>query len=178
MTPGLLPLLMLAMLAIFLVVAVTGQPSSGSHGLSSGRFGQSWRLAHAGNRPPPDQILESVRRHWPEDADAAEAVLRCESSAGADPGTWDLSEADGGPMQINRRTWEKFFYKKYGWTWRQVVLDLETHLQAAREIYDRAGGWDDWTCAPPSDRDDAGSSAHFSERTEAGSRRVRFAERG
>ena len=58
-------------------------------------------------------------------------------------------------MQIERRWvnqdgsiggWEVYFAAKYGWTWDQVVRDPNTHFRAAREIYDRAGGWSPWAC--------------------------------
>jgi hypothetical protein len=98
-------------------------------------------------KPPPEAIVAAVRLLWGKDADRAEAIVQCESRAGADKDTWDVSAPDGGPMQINRSTWEAYFWRRYGWTWEQIVLDLQIHLQAAREIYDLADGWADWECA-------------------------------
>lgn len=51
-------------------------------------------------------------------------------------------------MQINKATWADFFEREYGWPWAQVVLDDVTNFQAARIIYDRAGGWTPWACRP------------------------------
>jgi hypothetical protein len=104
-------------------------------------------LTDVPSQPSPDVVIAAVRLRWGKDADTAESIVQCESRAGADKDTWDLAAPDGGPMQINRATWEAHFQQKYGWTWEQIVLDLETHLQAAKDIYDQAQGWKDWTCA-------------------------------
>jgi predicted 3-demethylubiquinone-9 3-methyltransferase (glyoxalase superfamily) len=96
----------------------------------------------------PQQVLEAVVSEWPDDPEAATSILHCESSAGTDPDTWNLAHPDGGPLQINKATWAAYFKDKYGWTWSQVVRDLETHLAAAREIYDKTGDWSLWACSP------------------------------
>jgi hypothetical protein len=70
----------------------------------------------------------------------------CESRAGEHPDTYSLTRANGGPMQINRVTWERFFRVNHGWTWEQVVTDIDIHLQAARIIYERSRGWSPWRC--------------------------------
>ena len=50
-------------------------------------------------------------------------------------------------MQINKATWAYYFERKYGWTWSQVVHNLEIHLAAAREIYEKTGDFRQWTCS-------------------------------
>lgn len=52
-------------------------------------------------------------------------------------------------MQLARAVWAPVFVRLYGWTWEQVVLDLEIHFAAARHIYDEAlrawgDGWLPW----------------------------------
>lgn len=91
-------------------------------------------------------IEQAIREAFPEDPETAVRVAKCESGLGSHPQTYNLAAANAGPMQINRGTWEGYFLRKYGWTWEQVVFDLGKHLQAAREIYDRAGGWSPWSC--------------------------------
>ena len=60
-----------------------------------------------------------------------------------------MTAENGGRMQINKATWEDFFEREYGWTWAEIVLNDATNLQAARIIYDRAGGsWGPWACRP------------------------------
>lgn len=50
-------------------------------------------------------------------------------------------------MQINRATWEPFFWGR--WTWEQIVLDDPTNYQAAYIIWERSGEtWDQWSCQP------------------------------
>jgi hypothetical protein len=51
-------------------------------------------------------------------------------------------------MQINKATWAEYFRREYGWTWDQVVLDVDIHLQAAREIFDITEDWTQWSCSP------------------------------
>ena len=104
------------------------------------------------SRPSPQAIVAAVRATWPEDAEAAQGVLWCESRDGADPDAWKPEREDGGPMQINRATWENYFLTKYGWRWDQIVFDLQINLKAAREVFDISGGWRAWTCF----RDDSG----------------------
>ena len=92
-------------------------------------------------------VLDAVQATWPEDAKRATQIVLCESRAGLDPKAWNVSHPDGGPMQINRATWAEYFYEQYGWSWEQLVFDLDINLAAAREIYDRTGGWHRWSCA-------------------------------
>ena len=141
------PLVFLAFLALLTVAAVAARATSddGAERVSMSSDVTA-RLTDM-PRPPPEVIVSAVRLLWGKDADRAEAIVHCESRAGADKDTWNVSAPDGGPMQINRSTWEPYFKTKYGWTWEQIVLDLEIHLRAAREIYDLAHGWGDWECA-------------------------------
>lgn len=112
----------------------------------------------AGADPSPDldapgqeplSLEELIRLTWPDDAATALAVAGCESDVGRHSDTYDLSKANAGPFQLNRDTWEPFFAAKYGWTWAQVVTEPETHLRAAREVYDRSSGWSPWRCWSP-----------------------------
>jgi hypothetical protein len=148
--PRRLPILWLAVFSVLSMAAVMEQTTGhrDREGSSDGSFSQRAGPFDKIRQPSPEEIVRSVRLNWPNDPDVAEAILRCESRAGADPDTWDLANPDGGPMQINRATWETYFFNKYGWTWERVAFDLQTHLLAAREIYEKAHGWDDWSCAP------------------------------
>ena len=83
---------------------------------------------------------------WPEDQTAALVILRCESRTGEDPDAWRTDRPDGGPYQINRASWEKFFIEKHGWTWTQITHDPVINTAAARIIYDRTGDWSAWSC--------------------------------
>lgn len=47
-------------------------------------------------------------------------------------------------MQLERQTWEPFFAELRGWTWEQLARDLTAHFDAARIVFDRAGGWGPW----------------------------------
>jgi hypothetical protein len=84
---------------------------------------------------------------WPEDRTAALLILHCESRTGVDPDAWRLDAPDGGPFQINRASWEKYFLERYGWTWAQITQDPAINTAAARIIYDRTGDWSAWSCA-------------------------------
>jgi hypothetical protein len=97
---------------------------------------------------PPEAatVIASVQAKWPEDRSRAVGVLLCESKAGQDDRTYDLNAENGGPMQINKATWASYFEAVYGWTWEQVVTDLDIHMAAARHIYDRSNGWFAWNC--------------------------------
>jgi hypothetical protein len=94
----------------------------------------------------PERILALVQAAWPEDSVRAARILMCESKAGAHEDTFSLSAPNGGPMQLNRFTWEPYFEANFGWTWEQIVTNIDVHLLAARHIYDRAGGWSPWRC--------------------------------
>lgn len=101
----------------------------------------------AAPRPPTrERLLELVRSTWPEDPGNAARILICESQAGEHPDTYLLDAANGGPMQLSRDTWAPFFEARYGWSWERVVTDADTHLRAARIVYDRASGWSPWRC--------------------------------
>ncbi len=94
--------------------------------------------------PSIDAILTAAAAAWPEQPDKAQRVALCELGGFANPKAFDLSRIYGGPMQIHRATWERFFLANYGWTWEAVALDLATHFAAARVIYDRSGSWQPW----------------------------------
>jgi hypothetical protein len=85
---------------------------------------------------------------FPDNLNAALSVLHCESSMGRNPDAWDVSAPDGGPYQINRQSWERFFLTRYGWTWEQITHDAAINTAAARIIYDRTGDWSAWSCDP------------------------------
>ena len=97
--------------------------------------------------PPPvvEPLPEMVRQTFPEDPDRAAAILSCESTDGLDPRAYDPSEDNAGPMQINR-WWEPFFQENFGWSWDDLVFNVSINLQAARFVYDDAGGWSPWEC--------------------------------
>lgn len=98
--------------------------------------------------PGLDEILEAAARAWPEQPDKAGRVAVCELGAdvvtGAYPAAvvFDVTRRTGGPMQIDAPTWAPYFADR--WDWPTVVLDLEAHFAAAREIYDRSGNWRPW----------------------------------
>lgn len=117
------------------------------HRSSTIRFESTAEYSMRASQPAPEAVLlKALRSTWPADLPEAKRILWCESRNGLDPDAWDLSRPDGGPMQLNRETWEPYFEEKYGWTWEQVVFDVNIHFQAAREVYDRTGGWARWTC--------------------------------
>ena len=37
--------------------------------------------------------------------------------------------------------WGAFFEQNYGWTWEEVVRDLDIHFRAARIVWERCGGF-------------------------------------
>ena len=83
---------------------------------------------------------------WP--VEQAKAIFLCESHLGEDPNAYRLDWANGGVAQINKATWEPYFKARYGWTWEMIVMDDAINLQAAWEIYVRAGfTFTPWTCA-------------------------------
>ncbi len=91
-------------------------------------------------------ILDHAAAAWPEQPAKARRVAVCEMGADIATGEYPASVFDvertyGGPMQIGR-AWAKVFSAR--WTWDQIVNDLDVHFAAAREIYDRAGGWAPW----------------------------------
>lgn len=101
--------------------------------------------------PPPvvptrERLIALAQATWPHDPETAVRILVCESQAGDHPDTFSLEAENGGPMQLNRSTWEPYFAAMNGWTWEQLVTDEAIHFQAARIIYDRAGGWAPWRC--------------------------------
>ena len=115
----------------------------------SSRAGEQSQLSSPGyHEITSEQLMDLIVSAWPDDPDSAASIFYCESDAGAHPDTWDLSRPDGGPLQINRATWGPYFAEKYGWTWDQVVRDVEIHIAAAREIYDKRGDWSLWACSP------------------------------
>ncbi len=96
-------------------------------------------------RATPDALRALAVAYWPEDPATALRVLECESSTGQHLRTYDLDAANGGPYQISRAVWKPYFESR-GIDWADVVQVPATHFQAAREIYDRAGGWSPWSC--------------------------------
>jgi hypothetical protein len=96
---------------------------------------------------PVDGYLRALAESaWPENTAAALDILHCESRTGLDPEAWRTDAPDGGPYQINRASWERFFLDRYGWTWEQITHDPVINTQAARIIYDRTGDWSAWSC--------------------------------
>lgn len=93
-------------------------------------------------------LLEGAARYWPaSELSSVWAIDGCESTHGTDPRTYDLGAENGGRLQLNRSTWEDFFWLNYGWTWDQVVNDLDIHLHAAFIVWQRAGNsWSPWAC--------------------------------
>ena len=95
-------------------------------------------------------LVELICRAWPEQMAKAVAVAKCESDLGRHPDTYRLDRPHGGPFQLSRQWsadgdgWERYFREKYGWSWDQVVTDVIIHVAAAREVYDRSGGWSPW----------------------------------
>lgn len=95
-------------------------------------------------------LVELICRAWPEQMAKAVAVATCESDLGRHPDTYRLDTLHGGPFQLARQWsadgagWERYFGEKYAWSWDQVVTDVVIHVAAAREIYDRSGGWSPW----------------------------------
>lgn len=133
-----------------------GRPESVGELLSRGP-GDGGEALDAWSWPTEAEVRALVVATWPEAADRALAVARCESGMGQHPRTFDLDASSGGPMQIERYWtnpdgtvggWGPYFERTYGWTWEQVVRDLPTHFRAARIIYERAGGFGPWTCNP------------------------------
>jgi hypothetical protein len=96
--------------------------------------------------PSAETVLTLVQVTWPEDRAVATWIVQCESKAGQHPDTYSLDAVNAGPMQINYYTWARYFEQVYGWSWEQVVTDIDIHFMAARHIYDRAGGWAPWGC--------------------------------
>ena len=91
-------------------------------------------------------LQELAMATWPEDQASALIILACESSMGEDPDAWRTDRPDGGPYQINRESWERFFFERHGWTWDEITYDPVINTAAARIIYDRTGDWSAWTC--------------------------------
>ena len=102
--------------------------------------GDGWRW------PSRSEVEARVRASWPEDPETAVRVATCESDVGEHPTTYALDAENGGPMQLNRATWEGYFWERYGWSWERVVTDLDIHFAAAREVFERGGGWFPWSC--------------------------------
>ena len=105
---------------------------------------------------PNDSLEQLAWATWPEDRTAALIILHCESRTGDDPDAWRTDRPDGGPYQINRASWERFFFLNHGWTWDEITYDPVINTAAARIIYDRTGDWSAWSCEDslaPSTRD-------------------------
>lgn len=98
--------------------------------------------------PTLEAILAGAARAWPEQPAKAQRVAVCELGADVASGAYpaavvfDVNRRTGGPMQIDAPTWAPYFADR--WTWPTVVLDLDAHFEAAREIYELAGGWSPW----------------------------------
>ena len=77
------------------------------------------------------------------------SVAACESGNGTNPAAYDLQAENGGRLQINKATWERFFLEGYGWTWSEIVFDDQRNREAAHIIWLRAGdSWSPWSCKP------------------------------
>ena len=97
---------------------------------------------------PVESYLRSLAEStWPHAGEEALSILHCESRTGADPDAWRVDAPDGGPFQINRASWEKYFRERHGWTWTQITHDPAINTAAAKIIYDRTGDWSAWSCA-------------------------------
>jgi hypothetical protein len=96
--------------------------------------------------PVDDYLRVLAESAWPENTAAALNILHCESRTGKDPKAWRTDAPDGGPYQINRVSWERFFRDRYGWSWEQITRDPAINTAAARIIYDRTGDWSAWSC--------------------------------
>ena len=104
--------------------------------------------AQAHSPLPPEQELELLAAAtWPEDEASALTILHCESRTGLDPNAWRTDWPDGGPYQINKESWERFFLERHGWTWEQITEDPVINTVAARIIYDQTGDWSAWSCS-------------------------------
>lgn len=133
---------------LVLIEPAEGEPKAGSSMPPASQFGNLAESDEAAVADTVDEaVLTAVKATWPEDSKRAMQIVLCESWAGLHPKAWSTSHPDGGPMQINKATWAKYFFEKYGWTWEQIVYDLDINLAAAREIYDSTGGWQRWACS-------------------------------
>lgn len=98
------------------------------------------------NLPTYQELLAYAAGAWPEQPAKAGRVVTCEAAVGGavNPKAFRTDQVYAGPMQIAREPWQSYFAKNYGWTWQQLAQDMSVHFQAARIIYDRAGGWSPW----------------------------------
>ena len=71
------------------------------------------------------------------DCPTALRVFDCESWLGKHPDAYQL-EPDSGVAQLNRYTWEHWFWVNYGWTWGQITYDDDINLAAAYIVYQEA----------------------------------------
>jgi len=92
--------------------------------------------------PPSSQSDQSVAEgdifavYWGDLAGEARKVCACES--GGDPNAISKT-GDYGLMQINFKTWSKVFNVT-----KEQLLDPDTNLRIAREIYLRTNSWTAW----------------------------------
>lgn len=75
-------------------------------------------------------------KYFKDKAEEARKVAECES--GLNPNATNQTD-DWGIMQINGKTWADYF----GVT-REQLLDKETNIRLASEIYKLSGDWHDW----------------------------------
>ena len=107
-----------------------------------------WNAEGTLGEPPGDW---AAKWYWPPEEWAnLWAVEGCESSHGADPATYDLTRAQAGRLQIDRRSWEDYFMETEGWPWEDVVLNDAINYQAAYIVFQRAGEtWQPWPGCQP-----------------------------
>ena len=93
----------------------------------------------------PVPVAAPWEASWPEEQWAnVAAVDACESSSGAHPDTYRLDAVHGGRMQIARAVWAEWLLANYGWTWSEVVTNVQIQFAAAYIIWERAGSWAPW----------------------------------
>jgi hypothetical protein len=90
------------------------------------------RVVLIGTTTPEKSIEEKIRETFPEDADRAVAIAKCES--GLNPKAVSPTN-DHGLMQINKTVH----------TVEGDIYDVDTNLQFARKLYDERG-WEPWVC--------------------------------
>lgn len=87
----------------------------------------------------PHPIEEKIRQAFPEDAEMAIKVAKCESSLQPDRiGDTHLAKPSIGLFQINQ-IWHDFD--------TETLLNVDENIKIAKQIYERSGkNWNRWTC--------------------------------
>jgi hypothetical protein len=91
----------------------------------------------------PDSVEAIIADVFGPQARAAVAVARCESSLR--PGAISAGRGNWGLFQINRV--HKDLVASLGYEWEDL-LDARVNTLVAKVVYDDAGGWSPWDCAP------------------------------